>query len=389
MSVREIMSMIYAFSIRHNLNWQTIESLTVLIKTIIGDSTIPHSKYHFKKLFCFENEIKPTVHFNCHACKNYLGTESELKQAETSTDCDICGTEINLTRKYRDRHFFISIPLESQLERHIQEAIRNNELKFRPEANEDHIAQIKDVFDGDLYKNLAIRNENKKFVTLTLNTDGAVVFRATRKSSIWPLQFYVNEIKQRKRFQRENILISTIAFGGTPDMNCFLKPFLEEVCRINLNGGINVVINGQPDRILIIPHLWTLDSVAKCDVMNKVQYNGYNGCPYCFHPGTKIANNCVRYSNADNGADRFDSDTRGAMRQANETGERVRGYRGLSPLYVLPNFDLNWQIVIDKMHNIDLGVVKKMFDLFLSPSKQRQVICENILILFLLPFFSI
>lgn len=371
MTIKDIMLLIYVFSIRHNLDWQTVESLTILIKTIIGDVAIPQSKYYFKKLFCNEKETIPIVHFNCHNCKKYLGTENDLKQGESNAVCEVCGTEVNLNRKYRNRNLFISIPLKPQLRRHIEDAVASNELHFQTEVvNQQHNEAMTDIFDGELYRNLVLQNQDQKFITLTLNTDGARVFRTATKSSVWPLQFYVNEIEQNKRFQRSNLLISSIAFGNAPDMGTFLRPFLEEINKLNADGGMPVKMNGHITKVLIIPHLWTLDSVAKCDVLNKVQFNGYNGCPYCFHPGTKVGRNDIRYSNANNAADRNDADTRNAMREAHLIGARVRGYKGLSPLIVLPNFDIIWQVVIDKMHNVDLGVVKKLFELFLKSSKE-------------------
>lgn len=35
-------------------------------------------------------------------------------------------------------------------------------------------------------------------------------------------------------------------------------------------------------------------------------------------------------------------------------------------------FDIIWQIVIDKMHCIDLGVVKKIFDIWLNSSNRNE-----------------
>jgi hypothetical protein len=163
---------------------------------------------------------------------------------------------------------------------------------------------------------------------------------------------------------RENLLIAALAFGKTPDMCSLLRPFVEEINAINGKGGIPININKKIVMFLVIPHIWTLDSVAKCDVLRKVQYNGYCGCPYCHHAGSSVDGQ-VRYCRENNGCERSNENTRDAMKSAYLSGKPVRGYHGLSPLIAL-DLDLVWQIAIDKMHNIDLGVFKKMFELFLS-----------------------
>ena len=41
----------------------------------------------------------------------------------------------------------------------------------------------------------------------------------------------------------------------------------------------------------------------------------------------------------------------------------IRGHTGYSPLHELPDFNLQTQVPLDPMHNVDLGVTKRLFSL--------------------------
>lgn len=115
----------------------------------------------------------------------------------------------------------------------------------------------------------------------------------------------------------------------------------------------------------------TADSVAKCSILKKTQFNSYGGCPYCHHngivpPGTKQ----IKYCFAKNAADRTHNEAKAAMIRAATMNKPYQGYRGISPLLAFNmHFDIIWQVVIDKMHSIDLGIVKKIFELILGNRK--------------------
>lgn len=101
-----------------------------------------------------------------------------------------------------------------------------------------------------------------------------------------------------------------------------------------------------------------------------MQYNGYSGCPYCHHGGS-LVDGQIRYCRENNACERSNENTRDAMKAAHLSRRPVRGFHGLSPLLAL-DIDIVWQVTVDKMHNIDLGVIKKMFELFLDSSSSGQ-----------------
>lgn len=129
--------------------------------------------------------------------------------------------------------------------------------EFHANIEQNSNEELNDIFDGKAYQELLLKHGNHNFITLTCNTDGARVFKSAKEPSLWPLQFFVNEISPQKRFKRENLLIAALAFGRTPDMSTLLRPFIEETIKINAKGGIPIIINGETVRFLVIPHIWT------------------------------------------------------------------------------------------------------------------------------------
>lgn len=81
----------------------------------------------------------------------------------------------------------------------------------------------------------------------------------------------------------------------------------------------------------------------------------------------------LRYGKAGNARCRTNQEARNDMFEAQTTGKVVNGYRGVSALIALKrNFDIVWQVVIDKMHCVDMGVIKKIFDLILNPKNKKR-----------------
>lgn len=155
-------------------------------------------------------------------------------------------------------------------------------------------------------------------------------------------------------------------------MQVFLKPFIEEIDNINSEGGMIIRMkNGQVKTIKIYPMIFTGDTLAKEYVLNKVHFNGYKGCSYCLHNGTLVEGQ-VRYCKRDNGPLRTNKQTRADMLAAQETKTKVNGYHGVSALMAFKHFDVVRQVAIDKMHNVDMGVTKKMFHLFLDDKNRRK-----------------
>lgn len=367
-SVIDALCMIYAFAIRHNLTWEAIEDLVRLTNRIIGSQEIQPSKYIFKKKMSQFTNYNLIKHFFCHKCDLYLGTIENINRLEDKV-CPNCHAEIQSDTKYKKNHF-IAMPIKNQL-RDVLE--RNTDY-----LNFDHrvpVTEICDVHDSLFFQHLRERTGNNSVITITFSTDGAARFNSTKEKSVWPIQFVLNEIDLEHRFKRQNMLCSAISFGKTPNMQIFFKPFIDEINKINAEGGLSSK-NGRTQTVHIIPMIFTGDTPARADVLMKTQFNGYNGCSHCSHSGT-LVNKQIRYCKRDNGRPRKNEEARANMLEAQIVKDKVNGYKGLSPLVGLDYFDVVWQIGIDKMHNIDLGVTALMFKLFLKSENkhERYILC--------------
>lgn len=288
---------------------------------------------------------------------------------EKQTVCANCNRITSLQLKH-GKNFFISLPVEQQIVSILEESIKKETLELARPTNDD--GTIHDVHDAWNYKQLKEQFGAQSYVTLTMSTDGAAVHKSTKEKLLWPLQIYVNEIKHTS----QNIICVGFAFGATPDMSTFMKPFIEEINSINSNGGWAVKCdeNGHIERFLVIPACMTADSVAKCSILYKTQYNSHFGCPYCYHYGTVPAQTTqIKYSFQHNAEDRVHEESKDAMLEALIEGAPVKGYYAPTPLMALDTpFDIVSQVVIDKMHSLDLGVAKRLFDILLNPKNKYE-----------------
>lgn len=165
---------------------------------------------------------------------------------------------------------------------------------------------------------------------------------------------------------------AAFSYGKTPNMHVFLKEFIEDINSINADGGLTFKMKGgETKTVKVIPMIFTADSPAKCDVLNKVYFNGYKGCPYCTHNGT-LVNKQIRYCHRDNGPTRTNEQARSDMLEAQRSYKKTNGYHGVSALMSFKHFDVVWQIGIDKMHNVDLGVTRLLFKLFLASENRKK-----------------
>lgn len=364
---KNALTCLYSYYVRHNLSWVALSDLAKLINTILGIDALPTTKYMFKKIFGIKD--KSVVHLNCTHCNKYLGPKNSFENYEM-IECETCNRLTSVNIKYKKDHF-ITFDVESQLIATVESSIKNGHFDSTPSLNENII----DVHSSENFKKIKSNMPNSKYITLTLSTDGIVAQKAVKNKSLWPLQFFINEIKLEHRFKRQYMMCAALAFGKTPDMSSYMKPFVDEINVINEKGGIEIRNGDLIERYLVVLALVTTDSVAKCYVLGKTQHNSHFGCPYCLHPGTNIPNTThLKYCVQDNAADRTNEEATTDMLNAHLNEQLVNGYRCMSPLLALDimPFDVVWQVPIDKMHSIDLGVAKKLFNLFFDRKNRNE-----------------
>lgn len=364
-TVNDAMLLVYSYHLRHNLTWKALEDLTLLLNTVLGKKSLPTTKYAFKKKF----ELPPaTIHLYCIDCQKYSGKKENFVEVEEVL-CDVCEKMRSTKTKYNKNHF-MTLSIENEIASTVNYAIKKNRFSWPRQAND----KMSDVYDGEIYQNLYQHMNGRNFITLCVSTDGIVVQKSTKKKSLWPIQFIINEIHPKYRFKRENIICAAFWFGDTPNMSMFFKEFIEELNEINDRGGVEIQIGNRTERFSIVTLCVTMDSVAKCHVAAITQFNGHNSCPYCHHNGTIIAPaKNVKFCICDNARERNHEETKAAMIESFRTGRIVDGYRGISPILALNTpHDSVWIFGIDKMHSMDLGVDKRMFNIWFDPKNSNQ-----------------
>ena len=138
-----------------------------------------------------------------------------------------------------------------------------------------------DVSASKRYGDLPLRNDN---VTLTFITDGVQVFSSSN-ASLWPLHVMVSELPYAIR--RKSILLASLWFGSKPDMNIFMKPFVEQMNDL-CDVGFEWRDKGRIRQLRVFLSACTCDAVARCAVQSMSLFNGAYGCGCCVAPGEAV-----------------------------------------------------------------------------------------------------
>ncbi|XP_043470408.1 uncharacterized protein LOC122503784 isoform X2 [Leptopilina heterotoma] len=261
--------LILAQALRNNLSDVALESSINLV-----DCHLPYavhrSKYNFLKSCPEPNVI---TYYYCPQCSITINFEN-INRAE----CDGCGVQHNKSTLKKDMNYFFYLPLEPQLKRLLNS---KHFLNFRKECNES------DVIKGKEYRRLVEKNViSENDITIQWNSDGVSVSKSSIKS-IWPILVMVNELPYRLR--KNNMLLCGLWFGTKPQMNLFLRPFVDELIELHDNGFKSTTFVCK-DPVVIKVHtlLSPVDSSARSKILNYMQYNGEFGCPYCLKKGERI-----------------------------------------------------------------------------------------------------
>lgn len=149
-------------------------------------------------------------------------------------------------------------------------------------------------------------------------------------------------------------------------MEFFLKNFIKESLALYKDGLDFKDDNKIVHNVKVICLCTCLDSKAKPLVQKTKQFNGYNGCCYCKHEGVQVEvgnnnNNNIRYVNLNQDIEmRNNNELRQKMKDK-EYGEAVTG---VTPFIALPYFDICYGFIIDYLHNLCLGVIKRTTNLW-------------------------
>lgn len=274
-------AMLMSFVSTHNLSWSALDDLVKLVNGCLGTTNaIPGSKYLFRKLWAPRTAQLSKRYYYCATvdCAGLL--ERERDNAFICTKCRaICTSDQTL----RSDNFFTLLDMKEQ----VNHAIRSNTKGLA--ENLERIEKmrtlgstaVRDTTSGTVYTNLRKNGTLKPGdLTLTVSTDGSPVFKSSQ-SSIWPIQFVVNEIPPETRLG--HAILAGLWFGKKhPNMDIFMRKFAEGV------GGMEPVqwADGTRQYTSVRLLYCCADAPARAQVQNHVLFSGYYGCPWCLITGT-------------------------------------------------------------------------------------------------------
>ena len=120
-------------------------------------------------------------------------------------------------------------------------------------------------------------------IQLVLSTDG-VSFTTSSNISLWPFWLAVANLPPKLRMSERNIAMAALYVGkGKPEWTKIVPVLQTELRRQITVTSHEAVYNVKFDVIAIVA-----DLIAKCNLLNMFQHNGYFGCNYCTIEGVTI-----------------------------------------------------------------------------------------------------
>jgi len=160
----------------------------------------------------------------------------------------------------------------------------------------------------------------------------------------------------------------------------FLRPMWKALSRLELQGTL-VQAWGNLQKFVskIILLAGTCDLPAKCLVQNFIQFNGFMGCSKCLQPGATLTlgprshTHIYPYiSENPSGPLRSRKQTAEDVQHYLETGSTRNGVLRPSWFGCLRYFDPIRGTAVDYMHGCLLGVMRRLFHLWLSPENHKK-----------------
>ncbi|XP_077507177.1 uncharacterized protein LOC144116311 [Amblyomma americanum] len=249
-----------------------------------------------------------------------------------------------------------------------KDELEANLTKLRQPAPSNNIARaiISDITNAGCYGRLQkSRNLGRDDLTLTINTDGSPVFKSS-KTSVWPLQFIVDELPPGLRFKHP--ILAGLWFGKShSNMQLFLGKF---ACEVNSVRPVNWTYKSKhASKPYVL--CCSVDAPARASVLNMTLFNGYFGCPWCLIRGVHVEGS-MRYVTDEPVETRRSEMLASDMKLAVRFKDNVNGVKEPSALLSLKGLDLVNGQSVEYMHCVLQGVTKQLTENILSSSNCDQ-----------------
>ena len=150
-------------------------------------------------------------------------------------------------------------------------------------------------------------------------------------------------------------------------MNSYMHLFVKQMKPLAEKG---IKINDENGKLLtlkVLPLCCPVDSVARPILQNRVQYNAYSGCIWCYEKGV-YHSNAMRCPIKEKDAKlrTVESHEKDCKHKEKSKKPTIRGLKDTCVLLALPSFDIVWGFPVDYLHAVLLRVVKYMWDVWIE-----------------------
>lgn len=184
---------------------------------------------------------------NCKKAKCLLG---KSEASETDIHCPGCDGEHSVKELEKEGSYFLVFNIEQR--RILKDADTHIVLTQRERSMD-----MSDIKHSKGYSELGLGQDD---ISVSWNTDGVPLYESS-KCSIWPIQLQINELPLKQRAKR--IVLAGLWFGGEkPEMDVFLKPFVDEMNKLSSSDFLWTATDGTRKHTRVFPGPCVVDTIA-------------------------------------------------------------------------------------------------------------------------------
>ncbi|CAF1366154.1 unnamed protein product [Adineta ricciae] len=257
---------------------------------------------------------------------------------------------------------------------------------------------MRDITDGSVYQALK-KTQTGLLLTLTMNIDGVQPNKGSDQS-LWPILLVINEIKRKKRFALENLIIAGMWPGPSKpsrtQIHLLFKNIMLELQELE-RGGLFQFYSSDHENRFELTKIFLIgaccDKPAQSIVQCLPEPTAFFGCGHCELMGVSVSTNnngsVVSFAIYEtdpptnertnerhdllikqlhrNAIELTASTYRGRRDLTDKHKQSEKGVKGPCVLRSLSNFDVGSSFLVDSLHNVYLGLFKRILSLWLSP----------------------
>lgn len=283
-TINNFVDRVIVLYLRHNLSLVCLEDLMGLLNfnRDLHDQLPTHKKQILKMFREGKDMIQVFYFIRCDKCRRIVE-----KNSEDMEKVMCCGVNLKKT----ETNFMVYMPLRKQIDQCIEtnwKYIQNFDTTMQDDS-------ISDAHHGEILKAVLKKYESSDINVLSLcvNVDGANKYNSNNLS-LWPVQFLQNYLPPKIRFLPDNILVSGLMYTEDKfDFREYMLPLINELKNLN-DDKIVKSIEGEKYTFKPVVTSCAVDLPAKSKFQETIQFNGYDACTYCEHPGEQILVTCKK-----------------------------------------------------------------------------------------------